>query len=199
MPLFNTKYILFTPCVLTLIVILYVLIFQSHIYLIVKLNDRIIFADEVNVKLPIKYKFIHSSEHTPWIEYWFVSPRGFYLNSICWTSGGAGHPSNTEDFNGNVEIIDNGSYYCAVNVERYIGSSVVVDLGHAYNASITILDKVVECRHDTHCIVELSVRKLNLLEYFLVKLGVLHLILMTNTLASGKVKHDRIGRGVIVE
>ncbi len=178
MVLFNIKHILFILCVLTLIIVLYVLVFQNHIYLIVKLNDRIIFVDEVDGKLSIRYKFMHSSERTPWIEYWFIGPRGFYLSSICWTSGGAGHPSDAEDFSGNVEIIDNGSYYCAVNVERYLGSSVVVDLGHAYNSSITIRSKVIECRHGTHCIVELTVRKLNLLEYLLVKFGILHLILM---------------------
>lgn len=161
--------------VLALIPISYAFLHQGLPYLIVKVDEKELIVEAIDKELTIKYRFIHSSERTPWIEYWTVNSNGFYVNSICWTSGGAGHPSNPEDFNGNVEIIDKGYYYCAVNISRYLGTKILLDLGHVYNASLIIDNRTIECTHNSYCMVELTVRKLNLLEYFLVKFSLLHL------------------------
>ncbi|MET1159635.1 MAG: DUF1850 domain-containing protein [Thermoprotei archaeon] len=137
-------------------------------------------AQSIDGVITIEYKFMHSSERTPWIEYWVVNSNGFYVTRICWTSGGAGHPSNPEDFNGNTEVIDTGYYYCAVNVSRYLGTRVLLDLSHTYNASLAIGNRAIECTHNSYCMVELVVRKLNLLDYLLVKFSLLRLYLREN-------------------
>lgn len=119
-------------------------------------NESKILIEDKNIT--IIYEFIHSSEKTPWIEVWTANKTGFYVRKICWRSGGAGHPSNPEDFNSNVEITIENEYYCAIGVDRFIGREVIVDLGHAVNASITIGNyKIKPPKANVHYIVVLKV------------------------------------------
>ena len=124
-------------------------------------NESKILIEDKNIT--ITYKFIHSSEKTPWVEVWTVNRTGFYVIKICWRSGGAGHPSNTEDFNGNVKVVSENGYYCAIGVDRFIGRKVIVDLGHAINASITIGNYTVKPpKTNIHYIVVLEVMNQNM-------------------------------------
>ena len=136
-------------------------IHQGYIIIVNLNNESRITVDGKNAT--ITYKFIHSSEKTPWIEIWTTNKTGFYVREICWRSGGAGHPSNPEDFNGNVRIIIQDGYYCAIGVDRFIGRRVIVDLGHAINASITIGNYTIEPPKDnTHYIVVLEISDYNI-------------------------------------
>ncbi len=124
--------------------------------IVVNINNETVISFPDNIS--IKYEFIHSSERTPWIEIWSVNETGFYVRKICWRSGGAGHPSNPEDFNSNVSITVEDDYYCALGVDRYIGRKVVIDLGHAINASIEIGNKVIKAsKENTHYMVVMEI------------------------------------------
>ena len=165
------SFILSIATILLLILIIYISLNISSYYLIVKVNGKEILVEEIDGSISIKYVFMHSSERTPWIEYWIIKSNGIYVEKICWTSGGAGHPSNIQDFNNYTSIVEYRNYYCALNVSRFLGKHVVIDLGHAYNASLIIGNKVIKCQHGIHYIVELVVRKINVLESFLINLS----------------------------
>ena len=156
---------------LILISVLIIFLNSSSYYLIVKINDKEVIIKKIDKSIDIKYSFMHSSEHTPWIEYWIVSTNGIYVNKICWSSGGAGHPSNIQDFNSHTIIIGYKNYYCAYNISRFLGDHVIIDIGHSYNASLIIEDQIIKCKHGEHYIIELLVRKINVLEGFLINLS----------------------------
>ncbi len=165
------SFILSLITTLVLIIVILVFLNESSYYLIVKVNGKEIFVKEIDKPIYIRYIFMHSSERTPWIEYWAIKLNGIYVKKICWTSGGAGHPSNIQDFNNYTIIIEYKNYYCALNVNRFLGKHVIIDLGHAYNASLIIENKTIRCQHGVHYIVELVVRKINVLESFLINLS----------------------------
>lgn len=170
--MFSKKYFILSIVLIFLVIFpLFSILGFSTYYLIIKVNDKVVLMEKIDGSIVIKYFFMHSSEKTPWIEYWIATSNGIYVEKLCWTSGGAGHPSNPQDFSNHTFIVEYEKFYCALGIKRYLGNYVLVDLGHAYNASLVIGKNIINCKHGSNYLVELSVRKINVLEDLLIKLS----------------------------
>ncbi len=85
----------------------------------------------------VVFRFIHSSERTPWIERWIVNASGIYVEEICFSSEGAGHPSSISDF-GRAKLVAVDGLYCFKDIGRYLGKVVVLGGRTAINMSLSI-------------------------------------------------------------
>ncbi len=117
--------------------------------------------------LSVRYamlSFIHSSELTPWMEVWRLTPSGVEVVEVCVASGGAGQPALLKDFNSrNVALLFNGSMMCFSNVDRHLGSRVVLCGRTAINMRLAIDSKVLDVRE---CVV-LSIKRVRLAHLFI--------------------------------
>jgi hypothetical protein len=105
---------------------------------IVKMDNKIVAILILFRPINAHLKFIHSSELTPWIENWTISPlKGIAIKAVCISSEGAGQPSSLSDLKA-TKITLKDKLFCFIGVKRIVGKHVSVCGSTAVNMSLEI-------------------------------------------------------------